>query len=379
MDILFWLATFLLVYSFVGYPLMVIVLAACIGRNEYRLIESSCPSVMFVFPVCFEGEQIKAKIANCKAIDYPRKKIQFVAVSDNATPETMEILRQAEREGILSVMENPYRSGKGVALARALKECTQEVFVVTDADTLLEPDHLRKLVAPFVDTEIGATTGVVRYANVGDSGISRNQGLYWRFEMLMRKAEGLFGRVVAITGAIYAIRPELFDLSDTHCDADFLAPIQVIAKGKKVLLLDAVCALDYSPTSPRSLLNRRTRMITFGLRSMIRNLQFLNPIRYPLLSWQLFSHKILRWFIAIPVLLVWVSSAFLLDHPFFFVVFAGQCLFYMTGILGGVSKKGIPVISSIWYFILSLWSSVVGILNIIRGRDYSVWQKTAQH
>ncbi|MEA3312342.1 MAG: glycosyltransferase [candidate division WOR-3 bacterium] len=336
---------------------------------------------MFVFATCFEGEKINLKIKNSLELDYPPDKLEIVVVSDAATPETLAELKKAERKGFLRLLENPRRSGKGVALARALAECRSDVFVVTDADTLLEPHHLKELIKPFADQQIGATTGIIHYANVGESGISHSQRLYWRFEMLMRKAENLMGRVVALTGAIYAIRPELFDLSDPRCDADFLAPIQAIGHGKKSLLLDHICALDYAPTSSSSLLKRRIRMITFGLWSMICNIGYLNPFRYPLLSWQLLSHKVLRWLIAIPFLTAFISNFFLLKHPLFLAIFVGQCLFYLAGIVGGLASRlghNVPLLSSIWYFILSLLGSLVGIFNIIRGKDYTVWQETAQ-
>ncbi|TKJ42031.1 hypothetical protein CEE36_07345 [candidate division TA06 bacterium B3_TA06] len=380
MTVLFLCAAFLLLYSFFGYPLILLSIAACLRWRKRTYPHKELPSVMFVFACCWEGKRLEEKIKNCLALDYPSEKLDIVAVSDAATPETLEVLKRAERKGILRVLYNPRRSGKSAALARALAQCQADVFVVTDADALLEPHHLNELVAPFADPKVGATTGTIHYANVGESGISSGQGLYWRFEVLMRKVENLMGRVVALTGAIYAIRPDLFDLSDPRCDADFLAPLQVIGHGKKVLFLSRISALDYSPTSSAPLLARRVRMITLGLWSVIRNAGYLNPFRFPFLSWQLFSHKVLRWLIAIPFILVFVSSAFLITHPLGLALFCAQCLFYLAGIIGGVASKlklRIPLAGSIWYFILSLCSSLIGIFNIIRGKDYSVWEQTA--
>ncbi len=382
MTVLFLCAAFLLLYSFFGYPLILLSMAAARGRRKRSCTYKELPSVMFVFACCWEGKRLEEKIKNCLALDYPSEKLDVVAVSDAATPETLEILRRAEREGILRVLENPRRSGKSAGLARALAQCEADIFVVTDADALLEPHHLNELVAPFADPKVGATTGTIHYVNVGESGISRNEGIYWRFEMLTRKAESLLGRLIGVIGAIYAVRPALFNVEDPRLDADFLAPLQVLEQGKKVLLLDRVSARDFSPATTTSLFARRVRTITLALWSLARNGRYLNPFRFPVLSWQTWSHKILRWLLPVFMILIFISNAFLVTTSLFWqILFGCQVLFYLAGALGAwVSKRklNVPLVSSIWYFILSAWASIVAFFNLLRGKDYSVWTETAR-
>ena len=337
---------------------------------------------MFVFACCWEGKRLEEKIKNCLALDYPRGKLDIVAVSDAGTLETLEVLKRAERDGILRVLYNPRRSGKSAALARALEQCDADVFVVTDADTLLEPGHLRELVMPFSDPSVGAATAVVHYSNVEESGISRSESLYWRFEFFTRKVESRLGRLTGLSGAFYAVRSELFKINDPRLDADFLAPLQVLEQGKKVLLLDRVSARDFSPATTTSLFARRVRTITLALWSLVRNARYLNPFRFPILSWQIWSHKILRWLLPVFMILIFASNAFLVTTSLFWqILFGGQVLFYLAGALGALASKRklkIPLVSSIWYFILSAWTSIVAFFNLLRGRDYSVWTETAR-
>lgn len=383
MIYVFAIAVFLLLYGFLGYPLTVFFLGAIFSRKSKKCVSEALPKVMFVFAACFEGKKIKQKIDNCCMIDYPHEKLEIVAVSDAATAETVKALKKAESNGILKLLENPRRSGKGVALARALAGCKADVFVVTDADTLLDPDHLKELVAPFADPDAGVTTGIIHYANVDETGISRSQGLYWRFELLTRKAESLLGRLIGVTGAFYAIRPELFEPSDPRVDADFVAPLQALEKGKAVLLLNHLSAVDYSPSSTVSLLNRRTRMITLGLFSLFRNVRYLNPFRFPLLAFQLWTHKIVRWLLPFFMVAILVSSVVLALHGGWgwIILAILQGCFYLAGLMGGIAnrvKLKIPLVSQLWYFLLSAWASVVAFLNLLRGRDYAVWQETAR-
>lgn len=382
MTVLFLCAAFLLLYSFFGYPLILLSMAAARGRRKRTCTYKELPSVMFVFVCCWEGKRLEEKIKNCLSLDYPSDKLDVVAVSDAATPETLEILRRAEREGILRVLENPRRSGKSAGLARALAQCDAEVFVVSDADTILGPRHLRELVIPFSDPSVGATTAVVNYCNVEESGISRSEGLYWKFEFFTRKVESLMGRLIGLSGALYAVRPELFKIKDPRCDADFLVPLQVLARGGKVLLLDWISARDYTPSTTGALFSRRVRTMTLALWSLARNGRYLNPLRFPVLSWQTWSHKILRWLLPVFMILIFISNAFLVTTSLFWqILFGCQVLFYLAGALGAwVSKRKlkVPLVSSIWYFILSAWASIVAFFNLLRGKDYSVWTETAR-
>lgn len=382
MEILFLVAFFLLLYSFMGYPVAILIVGSLVGLGDKKTRGKGLPTVMLMFPASYEGEKIKAKIENTNRLKYPRHKLKVVAVSDAATPETIRTLKKAEEEGKLKLLATPRRSGKAAAVALALKHCNADLLIVTDADTMLEPGHLVQLVRPFVDPDIGAATGIIRYRNVDETGISKSQGLYWRFELLTRKAESLVGRLIGVTGALYAVRPELADLSDARLDADFLIPLQVLEKKKKVLLLNRIEATDYSPASSESLFNRRTRMITLGLFSLFRNPRYLNPFRFPLLALQLYSHKILRWLLAVFMAAMLATNLVLAlkGGSIWVILILLQALIYVAGLLGGVAsflKIKIPLISSLWYLLVSAGASVAAWFNLCRGKDYSVWEETA--
>lgn len=382
MIYLFLIALFLIFYSFFGYPLTLFILAAAFFRGQReKPTQKELPSVMLVFVACSEGRRLVAKIKNCTKIDYPPDKLEIVGVSDAATPETLEVLKKAQAQGKLRLLENPNRSGKVVALKKALETCNTDIFIVTDADTLLEPHHIKQLVKPFADPRVGATTGVIRYLNVDETGVSRGQGLYWRFEILTRKVETLFGKLVSLTGAVYTIRPQLFHPTDPCSSDDFTAALQSREQGRDVLLVDSVVAYDYSPTSSISLLRRRVRIMTRGIGLVMRNPRYLNPFRFPLLAWQLWSHKMLRWLSPLFLILILISSFFLVGSTLGQITLAAQILFYLLGLLGGMLSKfnrKLPLISTIWYFLLTGAASLIALFNVIRGKHYAVWQETAR-
>lgn len=381
MVLVFTFALFLLVYSFLGYPLTLFFIAAILRRGKKEYYPNVLPGVMLVFPCCWEGKNLQKKIDNCTEIDYPPDKLGIVAVADGPTPETLAVLKRAEGKGILKLLVNPKRLGKMVALSRALEGCDREIFVVTDADTLLEPHHLKELVKPFADPQVGATTGIVRYSNVGETGISRTQGIYWEFELLTRKAENLMGNLINVTGTAYAIRSRIFKIKDPRWPDDFLAPLQARANGKRVVLQESVVAKDYSPTSTGALFVRRVRMITGGLGSLLRNPLYLNPFRFPLLAWQVWSHKMLRWLYPLFLIFILISNVFLAHTLFWQILLGAQILLYMLGILGGVLLKlgrELPLLSSIWYFLLTGAASLSAFFNVLRGRHYVMWQETAR-
>lgn len=383
MEYLLIIVAFLILYSFLGYPLTFFFLAATFRKKKKpEEIPDVLPSVMLIFPCCWEGKRLWAKIENCAQIDYPSEKLIVVAVADGPTPETLAVLRKAERKGLLRVLVNPVRSGKGVALSIAHGQCDSEIFAVTDADTMLQPQHLKQLLAPFADPEVGATTGTFYYGNVGETGISRNEGIYWRFEMLTRKAETLMGRSITVTGAVYAIRTALFHPDDPLSPDDFLAGVQTLERRKKVLFLDKIVACDYSASSGSAVFKRRVRTITRGLGLLARNPRYISPFHFPLLAWQIFNHKIVRWMLPVLLLLIFTANLVLaFSGVLWLVLLLAQALFYAAGLVGGMLlkyKHKVPIASSIWYFLVSCAASLAAIWNFVTGKKFAVWSQTAR-
>jgi len=358
-----------------------LILSACLKRKKPTPNQLGLPTVRFVFACCREGKRLEAKIANIKNFNYPANKLQIIAVSDDADKETLNVLKKAENQRELILLENPRRLGKVAALAKALKGCDSDIFVVTDADTLLEPDDLIKLVTPFQNQQVSATTGIIRYVNIGETGISKSQGIYWKFEILTRRIESITGNLIGLTGAVYAIRPKLFNPHDPRFADDLLAALQAREKGGKVYLIEEISGRDFSPTTSGYMYKRRVRMMTQAMGLIFNNLKYLNPFRHSLLAFQVWSHKVLRWMYPWFMLGMLITNIILANAPLWQGILVSQITFYALGLVGGIASmygKKILLASSVWYFLLSGTASIIALVNVIRGKHFATWEETAR-
>ena len=196
--VLFWLCAGLIVYTHLGYPL---VLWALVHVRDLTAggPAAGAPSVTLIVPAYDEEEVIAAKVANALALDYPRELLQIVVASDGSNDATVERARAA---GADLVLELP-PGGKVAALNAAAERATGELLAFSDANSMWAPDALRRLVEPFADPAVGYACGQVRFLDAAGDNL---EGAYWRYEMAVREMESALAGVTAGNGAIYAVR-----------------------------------------------------------------------------------------------------------------------------------------------------------------------------
>jgi cellulose synthase/poly-beta-1,6-N-acetylglucosamine synthase-like glycosyltransferase len=337
--ILFWLSAGLLVYTHLGYPLALWVLTHLPGlhrfqnRGPYRGENAGndlgdVPDVSLIVPAYDEEEVIDEKVANALALDYPRERLQIVVASDGSSDATAERARAA---GADLVLELP-PGGKVAALNAAAEQATGEVLAFSDANSAWAQDALRQLVAPFADPGVGYVCGQVRFLDPGGNNL---EGAYWRYEMKVREMESALAGVTAGNGAIYAVRNDAYIPLAPSGSHDLSFPFALAKRGLRSLYAPAARAEEKMVPTIEGEFARKRRMM-LGLWDIVVGEGMLSPRRYPpLFTFEIFSHRLLRYLSPFLHLVALLANVFLLDDGWFYVLaFALQLALLAAALLG---------------------------------------------
>jgi cellulose synthase/poly-beta-1,6-N-acetylglucosamine synthase-like glycosyltransferase len=385
MALLFWLATAVVVYTYAGFPLLVLLRARLRPRPHARA--DVTPSVSVVIAAHDEEASIGPRVDNLLGIDYPRDRIEFVIASDGSTDRTVAEARRRD-DARVRILDLP-RNGKATALNAAVAASRGEILVFSDANTAYAPDAIRMLVRSFADPTVGGVAGNQVYlpastsVRPGDDGAATAVGVgersYWDFDRLVKDAESLGGSVISATGAMYAIRRELFREVPDGVTDDFVTSTRVIAADRRLVFEPAAIAYEPVAGSSAREYRRKVRIMTRGLRGVAVARDLLDPARHGFYALQLLTHKVLRRLMAIPLIVIFVTSLFLWDDgPIYRVAVVGQLVVYGLGIVGLLLRDR-PAGRRPWFAIPSFFllvniASLHALWNLLSGRRIDRWQ-----
>ncbi len=232
MKLLFWTCFALTGYAYFGYAVW---LSVCVRLRSRPVLKSNfTPNVSVIIAAKNEAANLPAKLRNLRLLNYPQDRLQIVIASDGSTDETADILR-AEAPQVLSAFSTSRRV-KASALNAAVQLATGEILVFLDARQSVEPDAVSELASCFADPAVGAVSGELLLEAASDVGSSDALGIYWKIEKIVRKLESASGSVVGVTGAIYAIRRELYvPIPQGTILDDVFVPMNVARMGKRVI------------------------------------------------------------------------------------------------------------------------------------------------
>lgn len=321
-------------YSFAGYPMLMGLLARCCPKPWKEAIE---PEKGLSIVLCVHNAEaiIRERLQNLLECTWEGPR-EIIVVCDGCTDGTVKVI-QALAATQVRVLETQAKGGKPAGLNLALPKCSHEIVVLADARQSFAKDALQKLAAPFADPEVGAVSGLLEIA-ASQTGGGRGVDLYWRLETKLRAFEGRFDSVIGCTGAICAIRRDLFEPlpADTLLD-DVVIPMRIAHRGHRVIYEPAAKAYDPQQLEPEKEKKRK-------LRTLVGNFQMIE--RYPAwmlpwqnrLSWMLISHKYLRLLVPWLMIAALVLSVIGAGQPFVRVMLILQVLCYAAGVLGSVVK-----------------------------------------
>lgn len=370
--LLCWISAGLLVHVFVGYPLVMWCLARLRPLSVAR--GTARPSVTVVIAVHDGGRMVRAKLANLRALDYPQDRIDIILACDGCTDDTVAVARR-DTDPRLRVLAFAQRRGKAACLNDAVAEARGDVILFTDIRQRLAPGALRELVANLADPAVGAVGGELHMENVR-GGFAQGVDFYWRYEKAIRHAEALSGSTIGVSGALYAMRRELFErLPEGTVLDDVLVPMRVVARGFRVVFEPRAIAWDQPSQRPD---DERRRKI----RTLAGNYQLVQLAPWLLLPWsnplwfRFVSHKLLR--LLAPWLIVTFTlgcGALFTRHPMYAAGFIGVAVaMAMVGMarLRPALGRWFPLRVAVAFFYLNLFAAQA-LLAFARNRRLHLW------
>ncbi len=375
MTLVFWISAGLLTYTLIVYPaLMWLASLGC--RRATAAAPFELPTVTLIIPAHNEEVVLAAKLANTQQLAYPTDKLDVLVVSDGSSDRTCEIAKQSANAGIRLLDLQPNR-GKASALNAGVAESRGDVLCLCDANVMFRPDALSRMVQRLADPAVGAVSGDVQLAS-DESDFEAGESGYYSIERRLQLGESWLGSMMGVDGGMYVIRRELFKMlpADTLLD-DFATSMNVLQQGKKIAYEPAATATENGTPSWRQEFRRRVRVNHGAFQSVCRGLWPLWS--RPVELWQYVSHKPLRWFGPIWLVMLLVSSAALWNAGWFYrAALIGQVLFYVAAGLAWVSPgvRAHRFCGLAFYFTMSHVAMFVGLWKGMFTRPTGVWQRT---
>ena len=375
LESIFWLAVIAILYTYVGYPLVLIVLNRLRSRPVKK---ATClPSVTIIITAYNEERDLPAKLENTLSLNYDPERLQVIVASDCSTDRTDEIVKSYASKGVVLHRQRE-RFGKTAAQNAAVELARGEVILFSDATTLYEPDVLKIIVPSFADTTVGCVAGKLIYVDSLDSSIGRGARSYWGYETFLKQLESNVCSLIGASGCLYAVRRSAYVPLYNEACSDFIIATKMVEQGlRAVYEPEALCWEQTNQAAPKEL-QMRVRVITQTYTDLWRHRAMLNPLRSGFYAVQLISHKILRYLIPVFMILLLISSAILAPASLFFTfVLAAQLFVY--GVIGvswllsslGVSSRLVALPS---YFFLANLAALVAFYKFVRGERYARWE-----
>ncbi|MCP9452143.1 MAG: glycosyltransferase family 2 protein [Nitrospira sp.] len=373
METLFWLSVGGVLYPYIGYPLILWIMARLWRRTDQPFeVREGCPSVTLIIAVHNEEKRILKKVINTKALRYPEDKLEVLFVSDGSTDRTVELIKPHVSQQY-HLIELPVRGGKAAALNAGLERAKHDIVVFSDASIELEPDALLHLVRGFSNPNIGCISGEDKIPESG------GEAWYGRYELFLRRLESSVHSIVGASGSFYAQRRTLCTPFEEGLAPDFASVLKTVEHGFRAISEPTAVGLMTSVKDSKQEFQRKVRTLIRGMTALFVHKQLLNPFKFGVFAVELWSHKILRWLVPFFLIAALVSSLAMLESPWFVVVSAIQIAFYGAALLALVGVKSVrqSLVGKVaLYFSVVNAAIVVAWFKYLSGVRQELWTPT---
>src|SRR5262249_8055931 len=335
------------------------------------------PSVSLIICAYNEERDIRRKLEETVACDYPADRLEVIVASDGSTDRTDDIVREfAPRVRLLRVEG---RGGKTVAQNAAVEAATGEILVFSDVTTVYAPGTIRAMVENFADLTVGCVAGDLHYEKDPHNPSAQGRALFWSYERQLRIWESQVHSIIGVAGCAYAMRRELYRPLDAGAISDFVQPGRVTERGWRTVLEPR--ALVYEGVESHSLgeeLYRRARVVTRGLRGAVCMPALLNPLRHPWFATLLWSHRVLRWLVPVFLLVLLGASMALAGRGGFYrLALVAQLAVYGSGLIAFALDRArvrVPGAFIPLYFCVVNLAPLLALAWLARGERKVVWE-----
>ncbi|KZN21140.1 MULTISPECIES: glycosyltransferase [Pseudomonas] len=370
-EFIFWLCLLLPVYAWLGYPLMLTLIAPLFRARRHA--PAPPMNVSIIIAAHNEARHIEEKLRILLAQDYQARSLHIILASDGSTDDTVACAHKVIDPRI-SVLDLP-RQGKAATLNAGVALSTGEILVFTDADNQWSTDTLGQLLAPLADPQVGACAGHMLIPVPG-KGLSLGDSLYRHYEGWLRKVENRTGCMVSADGALLALRRELFQYVPAEVNDDFFISTCAPVAFKRIVYVPQAQVSDQGVDEIAKQWRRRQRVTVGGLQSLAQRRELLNPWRYGLYAIALISHKLIRRLAPILLVPLLLSNVWLWNvHGFYRLSLIAQLLGYAMAIVGLLDvQHHLPKPFRLAAFVLvTLAGMSIGLWQFLRGQRYAQW------
>jgi glycosyltransferase involved in cell wall biosynthesis len=325
---IFWGSVVFIFYAYAGYLLVLLVLSTF--RSRPVVIGEIQPMVSFIITAYNEELRIKEKIDNSLQQQYPRERLEIVVASDCSSDRTDEIVRSYEHSGV-RLVRAAERRGKEAAQKLAVGATRGDVLVFSDVATTLPPKGIANIVQSFNDPTVGCVSSVDQFVDA--QGNLSGEGAYVKYEMLLRRLETKVNTLVGLSGSFFAARRTVCSPWADDLQSDFNTLLNSMKSGLRGVSDSNSVGYYKNLSDERKEYQRKVRTVLRGIAVLMRSLPMLNPFRYGMFAWQLFSHKLCRWLVPFAMIGVLASNVVLATQSIFYGgVLLGQVMFYATAV-----------------------------------------------
>lgn len=373
-EFLFYFSLLAVFYVYAGYPSLVFLAGYLFNKKLKK--DNITPPVTILIAAFNEERCIEKTIQNKLSLDYPMDRREIVVISDGSTDRTDEIVRKYSGQGVKLITQLP-RAGKTSALNLAVPSATGEILLFSDANSIWAPDSLRNLVRNFNDPAIGYVTGHMIYANPDGTLVGDGCSAYMKYENFLRKNETRIGSIVGVDGGIDAVRKKLYRPMNPDQLPDFVLPLSVAEQGFRVIYEPEAILREDSLKESKDEYRMRVRVSLRALWALFDKRQFLFDTDNIIYSWQIWSHKVLRYTCFLFLIIAYLSNLTLCQEgkSFQLFFFIQNFTYLVASITPELKKFGInlKIFNFVNYFVLLNLAASHAFVKFLMGQKQALW------
>jgi len=383
LELFYWISFAIVFYAFAGYGIVLyamVVAKRIFGKKTSFKASQFEPEITLVIPCFNEADILADKIENCNQLEYPSSKLKLVFITDGSTDNSTEVLKNYPA---VQVLHENRRAGKTAAENRAMLFVNTPFVIFSDANTMLNKEAVRNIAKHFADEKVGCVSGEKRIiTEAADSASAAGEGIYWKYESLLKRLDSELYSAVGAAGELVAFRTALYkDLPEDTLLDDFMQSMQMAAAGYKIVYEPEAYAVETASASVPEELKRKIRICAGGWQSINRLSASLHFSSTPLLYFQYISHRVLRWTVT-PFLLIAMFVINILlcagDGYFYRLLLVAQLFFYAAAVVGYVLEnrrmRFKPVFVP-YYFCIMNYAVLAGLKRYMSGQQKATWDK----
>lgn len=374
-EIVFWVFTGLILYTYLGYPLVIFILSYLFTRPIRK--DDFFPSVSIIIAAYNEERDLRSKLDNMLSLDYPKDKLEIVVASDCSTDDTDEIVRSYADRGVI-LHRQEIRQGKTRAQQQAVKISSGEILVFSDATTIFELDALKMIVRSFADPEVGCVAGQLVYVDRTTTAVGKGCKSYWGYEKFLKKCESRLGSLIGVSGCLYAVRRICQARLANQMIDDFVIATEIRLQGLRTVYEPEAISTEDTNNKGQDELRMRVRVISQTIRALNRYREVFSLTKHGIFAFQMFSHKALRYVVPIFLIGALIANWMLVEQsPYYKYFFMVQVAFYFSAVVGwGAERLKVKIgpLAIPYYFLLVNVASVAGFFRFVLGGTQVVWE-----